>query len=119
VGLACGAVGFVIYAFASTTSLFMLGIPMSALWGLAGPSAQGLMTRRVQPHEQGQLQGAISSLRGISGLIGPLIFTQTFALFVGPGRDPAWSGAPFLLAAATLICAFAAAAFASSPRASA
>ena len=40
------------------------------LWGFAGPSAQSLMSRRVTPHEQGQLQGAQSSLRGIGGLIG-------------------------------------------------
>jgi MFS transporter, DHA1 family, tetracycline resistance protein len=47
--------------------------------GLFGPSVQGLMTRRVAPTEQGQLQGADSSIMGITGLIGPALFTLTFA----------------------------------------
>jgi DHA1 family tetracycline resistance protein-like MFS transporter len=103
-GLFCGFLGFLIYAIAPTTWWFLLGLPVSALWGFAGPNAQGLMTRRVSPSEQGQLQGAISSLRGIAGLLGPLLFTQTFASVVGPGHPIAWSGAPFMLAA-ILLCA--------------
>ena len=35
-----------------------LGVPVMALWGLAGPALQGLMSRLVSPSEQGQLQGA-------------------------------------------------------------
>jgi MFS transporter, DHA1 family, tetracycline resistance protein len=103
-GLFFGFLGFVIYALAPTTWLFLLGLPVSALWGFAGPNAQGLMTRRVSPSEQGQLQGAISSLRGIAGLLGPFLFTQTFASVVGPNHPIAWSGAPFMLAA-LLLCA--------------
>ena len=63
-GLLCGAVGFAIYGLAPTGSLYWSGIPVMAFWGLAGPAAQGLMTRRVGPMEQGQLQGAIASLGG-------------------------------------------------------
>jgi len=103
-GLFCGFLGFVIYAVAPTTWLFLFGLPVSALWGFAGPNAQGLMTRRVSASEQGQLQGAISSLRGIAGLLGPFLFTQTFASVVGPNHPIAWSGAPFMLAA-LLLCA--------------
>jgi DHA1 family tetracycline resistance protein-like MFS transporter len=102
-GLFCGFTGFVIYGFAPTTWLFLIGLPVSALWGFAGPNAQGLMTRRVSPSEQGQLQGAISSLRGIAGLLGPALFTQTFAAVVGPDHPIAWSGAPFVLAALLLL----------------
>ena len=55
------------------------------------------MTRRVKPDEQGQLQGALSSARGIAGLVGPGLFTVIFAFFVARDMLP---GAPFLLAAA-------------------
>jgi DHA1 family tetracycline resistance protein-like MFS transporter len=116
IGLFCGIAGFFIYGIADTTWLFLIGLPISALWGIAGPSAQGLMTSRVSPTEQGQLQGAISSLRGIGGLCGPLLFTQTFAAAVGPGHAKALSGAPFLLAALLLCGSLGAAWFLAPPR---
>jgi DHA1 family tetracycline resistance protein-like MFS transporter len=61
-------------------------------------SSQALMTRRVRPAEQGELQGALGSVRGISMLIGPAIFTLTFAQFAGPWRSFGLIGAPWLLA---------------------
>jgi DHA1 family tetracycline resistance protein-like MFS transporter len=97
VGLIFGAAGFAIYGLAPTGLLFCVGVPVMTLWGLSGPAAQGLMTRRVQPSEQGQLQGANSSLRGIAGLFGPGLFTLTFATFIGAWRDWHLPGAPFLL----------------------
>jgi DHA1 family tetracycline resistance protein-like MFS transporter len=62
-------------------------------------SSQALMTRHVRPAEQGELQGALGSVRGISMLIGPAIFTLTFAQFAGPWRSLGLIGAPWLLAA--------------------
>lgn len=61
-------------------------------------SSQALMTRRVASTEQGELQGAIGSVRGISMLIGPSLFTLTFAEFAGPWRSLHLVGAPWLLA---------------------
>jgi DHA1 family tetracycline resistance protein-like MFS transporter len=62
-------------------------------------SSQALMTRRVGPQEQGELQGALGSVRGISMLLGPGLFTLTFAQFAGPWRSLGLIGAPWLLAA--------------------
>jgi len=90
--------GFLIYGFASTGLLFWTGIPIGGLGGLSNPPMQSLMTRRVKETEQGQLQGALSSIRGIAFMIGPLIFTTTFASFIGPRRDWHLPGAPYLLA---------------------
>lgn len=102
-GLVFGALGFSIYGLAPTPFIYCLGIPIMAFWGLAGPSAQALMTRRVSPTEQGRLQGAIASLSGIAGLIGPSVFTQTFAAFIGPQMSWHLPGAPFLLSALMLL----------------
>ncbi|MFO0727450.1 MAG: TCR/Tet family MFS transporter [Myxococcota bacterium] len=98
-GLFFAAASFIGMGLASSPLLFWLTIPLSALGGLAGPSAQGIMSRRVSASEQGQLQGANTSLRGISGLIGPGIFTATFAAFL-PGQTEhfALPGAAFVLA---------------------
>ena len=46
------------------------------------------MTRRVGPSEQGQLQGANSSIQGIANLVGPFLFTLSFAYSIGAGNDP-------------------------------
>lgn len=62
-------------------------------------SSQALMTRRVSASEQGELQGALGSVRGISMLIGPSLFTLTFAQFAGPWRSLGLIGAPWFLAA--------------------
>ncbi len=103
IGLLCGATGFAVYGLAPTPFIYCLGIPVMAFWGLAGPSAQVFMTRRVSPSEQGQLQGAIASLMGIAGLLGPTVFTQIFAAFIGPQADWHLPGAPYLLSTLLLL----------------
>ena len=72
VGLLCGAAGFAIYGLATTGTGFWAGIPVMALWGLGGAAAMGIMSRLVSGSEQGQLQGANSSLMALAGLFGPV-----------------------------------------------
>ncbi|MGH7355546.1 MAG: TCR/Tet family MFS transporter [Candidatus Rokuibacteriota bacterium] len=103
-GLFFGAAGFAILGLAPTSLVYWLGIPVFALWGFANPALQGLMTVRVGPSEQGQLQGALGSLRGIAFLLGPGIFSQTFAWFVAH-HDWHLPGAALLLAALFLAAA--------------
>src|SRR5262249_13531911 len=98
-GLAFGACGFAVYGLAPTGAVFAAGIPLLALWGLSGPAAQALMTQQVDPSEQGRLQGAVSGLQGVAFMIGPVLFTATFAAFVGERARWQLPGAPFLLAA--------------------
>jgi DHA1 family tetracycline resistance protein-like MFS transporter len=104
-GLLFGAAGFAIYGLAPTGMWFCLGIPVMSLWGISTPSAQGIMTHLVEPTEQGQLQGALSSIVGIASMIGPGLFTQTFAQAIGAHADLHQPGAPFLLAALFLLAA--------------
>lgn len=109
-GLAFGAVAFSIYGLAPAGRWFLAGVPVMAFWGLYGPSSQGIMSKRVAATEQGQLQGAVMGLRGLSGLVSPFIFTFTFATFIGPRADLHLPGAPFLLASLLLVVAVALAA---------
>jgi DHA1 family tetracycline resistance protein-like MFS transporter len=85
IALICGALGLFAYAFAPTGAIFMAAPPLIALWGMANPSFQGLATRFADASEQGRLQGALASLRGVSGMIGPLLFTQIFAASLAHG----------------------------------
>jgi DHA1 family tetracycline resistance protein-like MFS transporter len=101
-GLSFGATGMAIYGLAPTGLMFAAGIPIMSMWGIYGPSAQGLMTRRVGPGEQGKLQGALSSIMGITGIVGPGLFTLTFSGALSAARLRVLVGAPFLLASALL-----------------
>jgi DHA1 family tetracycline resistance protein-like MFS transporter len=102
-GLLLGTLAFLFYGLAPTSLIFMVGIPFGGFLGLAGPAMQALMTQRVKPSEQGQLQGALSSMRGISGMIGPLLFTQIFAIAIRGDTLPHLPGAPYLLSAVLII----------------
>ncbi|HVN28075.1 MAG TPA: TCR/Tet family MFS transporter [Candidatus Binataceae bacterium] len=109
-GMWFNVAGFFIYGLAPTGLLFWSGIPVGGLGGLANPPMQSLMTRRVKETEQGQLQGALSSVRGIAFMIGPVIFTTTFAAFIEPSRARHLPGAPYLLAATIVMVSLAIAA---------
>jgi MFS transporter, DHA1 family, tetracycline resistance protein len=101
-GLLFGTLGFAIYGLAETGTGFMLGVPVMALWGLTGPATMAIMSRLVTASEQGQLQGANSSLMALGSLFGPGLFGFVFAWAIAPGQAWHLPGAPFLLAAALL-----------------
>jgi len=103
-GLFFGAVGFAMFGWAPTTVMFLVAIGVNSLWTLAGPTSQSLMTQRVSASEQGELQGAIGSLRGIAMIVGPQMFSLTFAYFIAPERR--MPSAPWYLAAALLATSF-------------
>jgi len=69
------------------------------------------MSQRVDPSSQGKLQGAINSLRSITGMAGPPLFTQVFAYSIAPATALHLPGAPYFLAALLLFCSFVIAAF--------
>jgi len=110
IGLAFGAAGFLIFGVAPTGALFCVGIPVMALWGVSGAATQALLTQQVAPDRQGQLQGATASVQSVSQLLGPFLFTLTFAYFIGASAPVKLPGAPFLLASLLLLLALAIAA---------
>jgi DHA1 family tetracycline resistance protein-like MFS transporter len=95
IGAAAGSLAFAIYAFASTATIYFIGMPIFALSQLIQPGLQGLMTQHVSGSEQGRLQGANQSTSGIASIIGP-IFPLTFALTLR--TLPNLPGLPILLA---------------------
>jgi MFS transporter, DHA1 family, tetracycline resistance protein len=103
-GLLCGVAGFLWFGLASTGNVFLFGIALLALMGVANPAFQALMSHRIDSMEQGQLQGALGSIRAITGVLGPPIFTQVFAASVGAG-NPQWLGAAFLVSAGLITMA--------------
>ncbi|KAA9015398.1 TCR/Tet family MFS transporter [Sphingobium limneticum] len=102
VGLCFGAIGIASMGLAATATLFIAAIFPNALWGLAMPTIQSLMTRHVSESEQGQLQGANNSVGAIAGVISPLFFGAIYSLSVGPKPTLPYIGTAFLIAAAIL-----------------
>ena len=105
IGQFFGAVGMVIAGLARTGGLYIASIPVISMWNISFPAAQGMMTHRVSEREQGELQGAIQSLRSIAFVIGPFLFSGTFAWFINPKHSFQLPGAPYYLAAALLFVA--------------
>jgi MFS transporter, DHA1 family, tetracycline resistance protein len=101
-GLFFGVLGFAGFGLATRGWAFLGAVPLIALWGVAGPAMQSLMSQMVEPSSQGKLQGAINSLRALTGMAGPLLFTQVFSAAISPGRAVQAPGAPYLLATVLL-----------------
>lgn len=107
-GLSFGIAGFLLYAFGEASLWVWIAIPVAALWGFYGPAAQTLMTQRVDPSQQGQLQGALGSLMGVASIIAPILYPNVLAAAIeAKDAAPGWPllGAPFFVAAALLIAA--------------
>ena len=106
-GLVAGTIGFAAYGAAPQGWMFLCAIPVMALWGLAGPSAQALVTREVGPEVQGRIQGALASLISLAGILGPTLYTGAFALFIGDKAPVELPGMPWFIASALLAAALA------------
>jgi len=115
-GLTLGVLGFGLWAFSANVALLWVGIVLVSLWGLATPATQSIMSQHVQPHEQGQLQGALNSLRGLATLVGPVLFAWVFAAFINEHSAVIFPGAPWLLAATLLAIAMLVAGYATRAR---
>lgn len=98
-GLMSGLASFIIYGLATQGWMMFAGIAVGALSGLAYPSMNALMSQRVGPDAQGELQGAVASLFSLSTIIGPPLMTQLFGYLTGPTAPFQLPGAAFLLAA--------------------
>lgn len=116
-GLFCGTLGFAGFALANRGWMLYAVIPFIALWGIAAPAIQSLMSRRVDPSSQGKLQGAINSLRAITGMAGPVLFTQVFAMAISLRARIHLPGAPYYLAAVLLLSSLLLAVYVTRPRA--
>ena len=104
-GLACGTLGFMVYGLAGSGWIFLIGLPISALWAVAGPATMALITRQVPGDVQGRIQGSLSSLVSLAGIVAPGAFAGAFGFFIGPHAPLRLPGVAFLVAALMLAIA--------------
>jgi len=96
-GLLLYTLGFVLFAFATSGWMMFLFLVPYCLGGIAGPALQGIMSNSVPANEQGELQGALTSLMSVTSIIGPPLMTNIFSYFTGKDAPVHFSGAAFLL----------------------
>ncbi len=103
IGLAIYSLGMLAFAFADKSwMMFVFMIPY-CLGGIAGPALQAILAGHVPRTEQGELQGALTSMISATSIVGPLVMTNLFAYFTKPGAPIHFSGAPFLLGSILLM----------------
>jgi len=107
VGLFLYSVGFVLFAFARETWMMFAFMVPYILGGIAGPSLQGIISTQVPSNEQGELQGALTSLMSLTSIIGPPLMSNLFYFFTKSEAPVYFPGAPMLTAAVlTLLSAY-------------
>lgn len=97
VGLALYASGMFLFAIATQGWMMFLFLVPYCLGGIAGPAIQAIISGHVPPNEQGELQGALTSLMSATSIIGPPIMTGLFAYFTHANAPVYFPGVSFLL----------------------
>lgn len=102
-GLLLYAAGLLLWAFAAKSWMMFLFMIPYCLGGIANPALQAVLSAQVPSNEQGELQGALTSLMNLTSIFGPLIMTNLFAFYTKPGAPVHFAGAPFLLGAILMV----------------
>jgi DHA1 family tetracycline resistance protein-like MFS transporter len=102
-GLLLYTLGLVLFAFATSGWMMFLFIIPYCMGGIAGPALQGIISGYVPQNEQGELQGALTSLMSVTTIIGPLMMTYLFAYFTSARAPVLFPGAPFLMGALLML----------------
>src|SRR4030095_12253500 len=102
-GLILYTLGLVLFAFATQSWMMFAFLIPYCLGGIAGPSLQSVLSGHVPPNEQGELQGALTSLMSLTTILGPPLMNNLFKFFTTSQAPVYFPGAAFLLGAVFMI----------------
>ena len=102
IGLILYTIGMVLFGVATEGWMMLVFLVPYCLGGIAGPALQATITSQVDVREQGELQGALTSLMSATSIIGPPMMTNLFAWSINPSSPIYLPGAPFFLGAILL-----------------
>jgi MFS transporter, DHA1 family, tetracycline resistance protein len=105
IGQITGAISFVLYGLATSGWMMYAIIFAGAIGSIGGPATQGMVSRGVPDNEQGALQGSISSLASLTGVVGPLLSSAAFGYFISDAAPVKIPGIAFFMGAAFLVLA--------------
>jgi len=99
IGLALYTIGLSLFATATQSWMVFVFLIPYCLGGIAGPAMQAVISSKVDPTEQGEIQGTLSSLMSASTIIGPPLMSTVFYYFTDKEAPFKFAGAPFVLGA--------------------
>jgi DHA1 family tetracycline resistance protein-like MFS transporter len=99
------ALSFVAYGLAPEGWMLYVIIVFGSLSGLATPAIQGLISRSVGADEQGGVQGTLTSVVSVAGIVGPPVATGLFAYFISDVAPRHLPGAAFFFSAGLVVVA--------------
>ncbi|QJB31734.1 TCR/Tet family MFS transporter [Chitinophaga oryzae] len=102
-GLSLYAFGLLLFAFATQGWMMFAFLIPYCLGGICGPSLQSVISGHVPPNQQGELQGALTSLMSLTTVVGPLIMNSTFAYFTSARAPFYFPGMHFLIGAVCMM----------------
>lgn len=98
-GLGLYVIGLTLFGFATEGWMMFAVLIPYALGGICGPALQGIISNQVPATEQGELQGALTSLMSVTMIIGPLVMNSLFAYFADKNAPVYFPGAPYIAGA--------------------
>lgn len=102
-GLALYSIGLILFGIAWQGWMMFAFLVPYCLGGIAGPALQGLISNQVPANEQGELQGALTSLISLTSIVGPLVMNNLFAFSTSKKSPINLPGSPFFLAAILIL----------------
>ena len=96
-GIMFYSLGMLFFAFAGQPWMMYAILAVYCLGGIAGPALQSLISSKVPANEQGDLQGALTSVVSLTSIIGPVLMTNVFYYFTHDQAPFQFPGAPFFL----------------------
>jgi DHA1 family tetracycline resistance protein-like MFS transporter len=103
VGLSLYTLGLVLFAFATQSWMMFAFLIPYCLGGICGPSLQSVISVHVPANQQGELQGALTSLMSLTTIFGPLIMNSTFTYFTTDKAPFHFPGIHFLIGAVCML----------------
>ncbi|HSF90471.1 MAG TPA: TCR/Tet family MFS transporter, partial [Saprospiraceae bacterium] len=76
IGLILYAIGMLLFGLATSGWMMLVFLVPYCLGGIAGPALQATITSEVDVREQGELQGALTSLMSATSIVGPPMMTN-------------------------------------------
>lgn len=105
IGFGMYALGLVLFACATEGWMMFIFLIPYCLGGISGPALQSIITGHVPANEQGELQGALTSLISATSIISPVVMTSLFSYFTAKSTSIYFPGAPFVLGAVLMVAA--------------
>jgi MFS transporter, DHA1 family, tetracycline resistance protein len=103
IGMSLYAIGFLLFGFATEGWMMFVFLIPYCLGGITMPSLQSIMTGQVPANQQGELQGALTSLVSLTSIFGPVLMTGLFYHYSSPGVGAYFPGAPMIAGAILMI----------------